>query len=176
MSAPRGVVLWLTGLPAAGKTTVARLLVEALRSRDVAHLWLDSDALRSLLTPLGGFDAAQRDVFYGALGQLAVAAAEGGVFVVVSATASQRRYRDAVRGRVEHFVEVYLRAAPEILRARDPKGLYRQAASGEVQNLPGVDAAYEAPEAAALELESDRATPAELVDVIVRHLAARSFL
>ena len=138
-------VVWITGLPASGKTTLAAALIEALRADDVAVLWLDGDDLRPHLAGAGGYDAADRERFYGALAHLALLGARGGATVIISATAQRRAWRDDVRERVARFVEVYVDADLATCAARDPKGLYRAAAAGVVVGLPGVGAAYEVP-------------------------------
>lgn len=155
MSDLRGRVVWLTGRPGAGKTTIAERVVAQLHARGTPHLWLDSDVLRVVLTPAATYDAADRDHFYAAVGAIAVLGARGGVCVVVSATAPKRAYREAVRTEVERFSEVFVACSEAVLRARDPKGLYARAARGDLTELPGVGAVYEVPEAAELVLDTE---------------------
>lgn len=138
-------VIWITGLPATGKSTLARHVVDGLRENGLVVLWLDSDDLRSVITPNATYTEAERDFFYRALGHIAVRAAEGGVTVVVSATAPRRRYRDEVRRRHPGLVEVLLVCDPKKVRDRDYKGLYRKADDGLAPNLPGVGGAFEDP-------------------------------
>lgn len=165
----RGAVVWLTGLSGTGKTTVAATLIPMLHAQGSATLWLDSDALRAVWTPSPNYSPEERDWFYGALGHMAVLAAEGGSTAVVSATAPRAAYRDAVRAKVRAFVEVYLHAPMSVLRARDPKGLYRAAAAGTAPRLPGVGAEYEAPRHPEIDADTERARP---VDTAARILAA----
>lgn len=177
MTEPRSaLVVWITGLPASGKSSLARALVDALRARGCPPLWLDSDAMREILTPLADYSARDRDAFYGVLASLAIQAARGGVPVVVSATAAQRRYRDAARRGVERFVEVWLRCDVEICRARDPKGLYRRAETGVVQELPGVQVVFEEPETPELVFDSGRTPTAQMLDVLLRFVDAHGLL
>lgn len=146
LDALRGAVVWITGVPASGKTTLAEAVRAALRSADIATLWLDSDDVRRVLS--WGADAyteAGRDSFYAAVGHLARLGADGGVTVLVSATASRRRYRDDTRARVARFVEVFLDCGPDAVRKRDVKGLYAAADAGVVTALPGVGVDYEPP-------------------------------
>jgi len=144
--APPGVVIWLTGRPATGKTTVARALIAELQAQGRATLWLDSDDLRAVLTPEARYDDAEREHFYQALIHLAALGSGGGAVVVVSATAHRRAWRDAARARVGgRFLEVWLQTPQPVLEARDPKGLYRRAAAGEIAALPGVGIPYEDP-------------------------------
>lgn len=157
-----GAVVWLVGRPATGKTCVAQHLGPRLRAQGDAVLALDSDALRTVLTPEPTYRSEERDWFYGVLGHLAKLGAEGGAIAVVSATAPRRRYRDAVRQAVTSFFEVHLTCPEAELRARDPKGLYRRAALGEISNLPGLDAPFEAPEHPELAFDTS-VTPATAI-------------
>ncbi len=158
---PQGVVIWLTGVPAAGKSTLAGLLVRALRRRGLATVWLDSDDVRRVLTPEPTYTPAERDRFYAALAHLAGLAAEGGAQVVVSATAPLRAHRRSARERVDHFFEVWVRCAPDTARRRDPKGLYERSERGEIDALPGADVDYQPPGEPDLVLETDRTGPDE---------------
>lgn len=146
IEASRGAVFWLTGVPASGKTTLARGLIAALRAHDIAVLWLDSDDLRAVMTPAGDYGERDRAVFYDTIAHLAIRAAAGGVTVVISATAPHRAPRDRVRAAVAKFHEVWLDCDAAALRgARDVKGLYARADAGEIERLPGVGVAFEPP-------------------------------
>ncbi|MGN6104967.1 MAG: adenylyl-sulfate kinase [Kofleriaceae bacterium] len=141
----RGVVVWFTGLPASGKTTLA----EAVRDRVGPArpcLVLDSDAVREALGAAGYADR-ERDAFYGALGRLAALIAEQGQVVLVAATAPRRAHREAARRVAPAFVEVWVEASLAQCEARDPKGLYARARAGEAPALPGLGAPYEPPRA-----------------------------
>lgn len=169
---PKGTVIYITGRPASGKSTLARELVSAFDARGTAHLWLDSDDLRGVLTPRADFTDQERSLFYEALGHIAVLGARGGVVTVISATASRRAYRDRVREAVPRFIEVYLECEEAVLFARDPKGLYQAARQGRVVNLPGLGAPYEEPQAPELALDSGRRSPEELAGAVLRHFDA----
>ncbi|MBK8014395.1 MAG: adenylyl-sulfate kinase [Deltaproteobacteria bacterium] len=166
----RPVVVWLTGLPSAGKTTVGSLIVRRLRARDVPVLWLDSDDMRTVMTPTPTFSERERDQFYYALGHVAVRAVEGGASVLVSATASKRVYRENVRVRVPRFVEVWLTCERKTLCARDAKGLYRKAKEGVISTLPGEGVPYEVPRAPELTLDTDACSAEESADRVMRYL------
>jgi adenylylsulfate kinase len=142
-----GAVVWVTGLPSAGKSTFARRLRDRLRARGVAAALLDGDAVRAALVPAPGYDPAGRAAFYDTLGNLAVALAADGLVAIVAATAHRRAFRDRVRARAPRFVEVLVDVPPEVCAARDPKGLWARAREGGAPELPGAALAYEPPAA-----------------------------
>jgi len=162
-------VIWLTGIPASGKTTTARALVAALRARGEAVIHFDSDDLREHVFTSLGYESDDRERFYTGLGHLVGLASVGGSTVVVSATAARRVFRDRVRAAVPRFVEVWLDAPLELAAARDPKGLYARAAAGEAPDMPAVGACYEEPLAPELHLEAGQPTAVQ-VDAILRRL------
>ena len=163
--------VWLTGLPASGKSTLARELLGRLRARGVDAALLESDVMRTQLTPFPRYDEAERDLFYAALAALGAFLVRAGRPVIFDATANRRRYRDAARASVGRFCEVHVDTPLAACRARDPKRLYL--AGG---NLPGVNAPYEAPRAPELVVEGERGKPAEAAARIVAHLEARGWL
>ncbi|HET8539077.1 MAG TPA: adenylyl-sulfate kinase [Anaeromyxobacter sp.] len=150
-----GAVVWVTGLPASGKTTLARRIRDRLRARGVPATLLDGDAIRAALAPAAGYDPAGRAGFYETLGNLALALADDGVVAVVAATAHRRAFRDRVRARLSsgpvegegapRFVEVFVDVPPEVCAARDPKGLWAKARAGDAPDLPGAAVPYERP-------------------------------
>ncbi len=159
----RGAVVWITGVPASGKTTLARGLRAALLAAEIPTLWLDSDDLRPVLVPRADYGEAGRDAFYAALAHLVRLGGEGGVTVLVSATASLRRYRDAARAVAPRFFEVFLECGPVAVRARDFKGLYAAADEGRISSLPGVGAPYEPPLYPEVRVDTDGRRPEEVL-------------
>ncbi len=142
-----GAVVWVTGLPASGKSTFARALRARLAALGRAAAVLDGDEIRATLSPSPGYDPAARSAFYDTLGALALLLAGEGIVAVVAATAHRRAFRDRVRARAPRFVEVHLDVPPEVCAARDPKRLWAQARAGAAPELPGAGAAYEPPAA-----------------------------
>jgi len=138
-----GAIVWFTGLPASGKTTLAHRVRAALPPVPGA-LVLDSDELRAALGERG-FADDDRDRFYAIVARLAVMVAHQGLIALVAATAPRRAHRDAARASGAPFVEVWVRTSAEECARRDPKGLYAAARRGDVPALPGVGAAYEPP-------------------------------
>lgn len=151
MSAASGAVVWVTGLPSAGKSTFARRLRDRLRSGGVPAAVLDGDAVRAALVPPPGYDPAARAAFYETLGNLAVALAGEGLVAIVAATAHRRAFRDRVRARLSpavgapRFFEVLVDVPPEVCAARDPRGLWAAARAGAAPDLPGAAVGYERP-------------------------------
>ena len=171
-----GFVVWFTGLPAAGKSTVAKALVDALAAqRQRVHL-LDSDTVRVRLLAQSTYSEAERDWFYAQLVRQAQRLSRQGINVVIAATASRQRYRDMGRGAIARFVEVYVDCPPAVCRARDPKSLWARVDRGEIANLPGADAPYEPPTEPELTLRTDRLSVAEAVAQVVDALQSRGYL
>lgn len=139
-----GVVVWFTGLPASGKTTLARRVREHLHQPSVL---LDSDELREVLG-LRGYTEGERNAFYAALGRLAALLARQELVVLVAATAPRQAHREAARLLAPRFVEVWVRATEAECAERDVKGLYARARAGDAPTLPGPGAAYDPPPAA----------------------------
>lgn len=140
--------VWLTGPPASGKSTVARALADALRKRNVRAAVLESDALRTILTPHATYEPSERDRFYAQVADLAGLLIAQGIPVVVDATAPRRAHRERLRKTVRDFIEVLVATPSEIRIRRDPKGLYARARAGDAPHLPGATEAFEEPEKA----------------------------
>jgi adenylylsulfate kinase len=145
-----GTIVWFTGLPSSGKTTLARRAQARLAAAGRAAVVLDSDELRDALDT-HAYTPADRDRFYRAVAALAALVARQGVVALVAATAPRRadrqRARDEIgRGPVPgRFLEVWVDTPLAECQARDPKGLYAQARHGAADQLPGMGATYEAP-------------------------------
>lgn len=168
-----GWVVWLTGLPASGKTTIARTLQHALRERGVDAFLLDSDAVRAIITPEPAYTDAERIFFYDAMaGIAAILTAQGGN-VIIAATANRRTYRNRARKRLVRFSEVWVHCPLAVCRARDPKGLYAEAADEPDSTLPGLGAVYEPPETPDVTVDSSQQTPIEAAQCILAHLEAK---
>jgi adenylylsulfate kinase len=164
--------VWLTGLSGSGKSAIARELLAQLHARGVDAAVLESDVLRTQLTPFPQYEQTDRDFFYGAIVEIALVLLQQRP-VLIDATANLRSYRDAARKRVARLAEVYVDTPLEVCRARDTKGLYK---SGKTTQLPGVGAPYEPPLAPELTVRGDRGTPAAGAAAIVAFLAERGWI
>jgi adenylylsulfate kinase len=136
-----GAIVWFTGLPASGKTTLARRVQARLSP---PPLLLDSDELRDGFD-IRGYEAADRDRFYAQLASLAMLVARQGFVVLVAATAPSRAHRDRARASELPFVEVWVRTPLHDCERRDRKGLYAAARRGDAPALPGIGVLYEPP-------------------------------
>jgi adenylylsulfate kinase len=159
----RPFALWITGLPAAGKSTLASRLVSALRHRGIDPAVLESDAFRRSVTPQLGYSQEDRRRFYEAMIYVGGLLYDHSVPVLFDATAPLREYRQAARRRFPVFFEIFVDCPVEVCRARDPKGLYRGAAEGRITALPGVQIPYEPPERPDVRWKSDREDPEKAV-------------
>lgn len=168
--------VWLTGLPASGKSAIARALLPLLQARGAECAVLESDALRALVTPRPRYDAAERDLFYAAMAHLGEFLVQRGVPVVFDATANRRAYRDAARHAIARFAEVFVDCPLEICQGRDPKGLYRRAREGQSGTLPGAQVEYEPPLQPELVAHADRGSPDGAAREIVALLERRGWL
>ena len=158
--------VWLTGRPASGKSAIARELVRLLHERGVEVSVLESDVMRTQLTPFARYDDADRDFFYRTLAEIGAQLVEGGRSVIFDATANRRAYRAAARKMIERFAEVYVDTPLEICKARDPKGLYRG----------GMTIDYELPLAPELVIEAERTLPQNGARAIVALLEKRAWV
>ena len=168
--------VWLTGLPASGKSTVARALASELAVNGVRAAVLESDAVRREITPNADYGEAERDAFYATLAYLARVLVSHGVPVIVDATANRRTYRDRARAAIPRFLEAYVRCPLAVCQARDPKGIYRRGADGTAQNVPGVSAMYEPPLMPEVVIDGERDDPAVAAGRIVSALEKNGFL
>jgi len=168
--------VWLTGLPASGKSTVARTLAAEMDGRGIRAAVLESDAVRREIAPNAGYGEAERDAFYATLTYLARMLVLHGVPVIVDATANRRAYRDRAREAIPRFLEVHVRCPLAVCQARDPKGIYRRGAEGTAQNVPGVSAPYEPPLLPEVVVDGERDDPAVAARRIVSALEKKGYL
>jgi adenylyl-sulfate kinase len=168
-----GFAVWLTGLPAAGKSTVARLVAADLEARGLLVERLDGDVVREHLTRGLGFSKEDRDANIARIGWVASRLARAGVAVVVSAISPYEEARNAARRLVEEqgpFVLVHVATAVDECERRDPKGLYAMARAGEIQGFTGIDDPYEIPQDPELRLQTEGRTPEESAAVVLAKL------
>ncbi|HLH41678.1 MAG TPA: adenylyl-sulfate kinase [Bryobacteraceae bacterium] len=176
MQSARGFAIWLTGLPASGKSSVARALAQQLESRGVDCAVLESDELRKILTPHPRYDEEEREDFYRQMGWIGALLARHGVAVVFDATAHRRRYRERARQEIAKFLEVYVECPLEVCMARDPKGIYRAAGLWGRGQVPGLQAPYEPPLEPDVWIRGDRDEPDQAARQIMAALEQKGYL
>ena len=172
--AGRGRTIWLTGLPSAGKSTIARALEKRLLDRGERVEVLDGDVVREHLTKGLGFSREDRDENVRRIGFVANLLARNGVTVICPVIAPYRATRDDVRRSHEaRFVEVYVSTPVDVCSDRDVKGLYAKQRAGEISGLTGVDDPYEPPLAAELEIPTQHLSVDEAVERVLGVLEAQ---
>jgi len=168
--------VWVTGLPASGKSTLVTSLKAQLTGRGIDVAVLESDVLRRALTVRPHYDEQERETFYRQMVYIGKLLTQHGVPVIFDATANRRRYRNAAREQIRRFIEVYVECPLDICVARDPKGIYRKARSGEAENVPGLQSAYEPPEQPALVVDGVRELPEAAARRVMIKLAEKGYI
>ncbi len=170
----RPLVLWFTGLPGSGKSTIANLVEAKLHALGRHTTTLDGDALRQGLNADLGFDAASRTENIRRVGEVARLMADAGLIVLCAFVSPFRADRDRVRERFApgEFVEIFVDAPPEVCAERDPKGLYAQAKEGRIAAFTGVDQGYEPPLDPELRLDAAGPDPEALAATVVERVEA----
>jgi len=174
-----GFVIWLTGLPGSGKTTIANVIEPELEQRGLLVDRLDGDIVRTHLSKDLGFSKEDRDANIARIAWVASRLARAGAAVVVSAISPYDEARSRARALVEAhapFVEVYVATPLEECSRRDPKGMYALALSGELENFTGVSDPYEQPGDPDVVVETVGATPVESAAVVVAWLEERNLV
>lgn len=172
----RGAVVWLTGLSGAGKSTVGFHLEQRLVADGYQAFLLDGDDVRRGLCRDLGYSEADRVENVRRVGEVAALMADAGVIVIACFISPYRVGREIARRTVgaRRFFEIFLDTPIEICEARDPKGLYRKARAGQIQNFTGVSSPYETPLEPALKIHDE--TVADSSDRLVALLRERGFL
>lgn len=172
----RGFTLWFTGLPCAGKSTLAAAVAVELQRRGCPVELLDADVLRASLCRGLTFTRADRDENVARVGWVCGALNRHGVVAVAAVISPFRDARARLRESIPGFVEVYVKAPLSVCIKRDVKGLYAKALSGEISNFTGIDAPYEEPFDPHIAIETDRFSVAECVRSILEWIEQADML
>lgn len=164
-----GFTLWLTGLPCAGKSSIASRVAPLIRARGIPAEVLDGDEVRKYLGQGLGFSKEDRDTNIRRIGYVCRLLTRNGVAAIVAAVSPYRAVRDEVRGEIGRFVEVYANCPLEIVERRDVKGMYAKARRGEIKYFTGISDPYEEPLSPELVLRTDL----ETLDQSVARVMAR---
>jgi len=174
----RGVTLWLTGLSAAGKSTIAVLVEQKLIERGRLAYRLDGDNIRHGLNKNLGFSADDRSENIRRIGEVAKLFCDSGVVTLASFISPYVRDRKLVRDlhAAGDFVEVYVKVSVASAEKRDPKGLYKKARAGEIKGFTGIDDPYEEPVAAELVIDTEASTPEQSAEAILAYLEEKKYI
>ena len=174
----KGVVVWMTGLSAAGKSTIACMVERMLIDRGKLAYRLDGDNVRHGLNKNLGFSAADRAENIRRIGEVAKLFSDAGLIVLASFISPYRVDRDAVRANLPagQFVEVYVKVSLEAAEQRDPKGLYKKARSGQLTGFTGIDDPYEEPTSAEIVIDTQTSSPEQSAAQILGYLETGGYL
>ena len=167
--------IWITGLPASGKSTIVAELKPQLEALGLSVEILESDVVRRLLTPTATYSEAERDLFYRALAFSGARLVAHGVTAIFDATASRRAYRDFGRSMIQRFLEVSVVCPLETCMERDHKGTYRRGQRGESLTVPGLQEPYETPLRPDLTIDTTK-VQAKAAAEMIANLARTKFL
>ena len=171
-----GFVVWLTGLPGSGKTTIADELTAIYKEKGIRTETMDGDEIRLGLSADLGFtkedrqEHARRVVFVSKL------LARNGVAVSVALISPYRTFRDHAREEIPNFVEVFVKTPLDVCIKRDPKGLYKKALKGEITDLTGLQDPYEEPLDPELVIDTTQGTPNDAARMIIGKLEEMGYI
>jgi len=176
----KGFVVWFTGLPASGKTTLATKVAEILRRKGYRVEVLDGDWARKTVSIGAGFTREERRRHLIRIAWIARLLARNGVIVLCSFVSPYKDVRREVRKIVEEenipFIEVYVKCSLKECIRRDPKGLYKKALRGEIQNFTGISDPYEPPENPEIVVDTEHYSVEKNVAKILEFLKAKGLV
>ena len=158
--------IWITGLPASGKSTIVSALRPKLEALGLTVDVLESDEVRRALTPQATYSPEERDLFYRALAFTGQRLVDHGVTVGFDATASKQAYRTLARNMIPRFVEVAVECPLEVCVQRDRKGTYQKGLRGESATVPGLQTPYESPANPDLRIDTTKVSAEEAAEQI----------
>jgi len=170
----RGFAIWITGLPASGKSTVAGFLKRLFEQKNIRVQILETDEVRKILTPNPVYSDEERETFYKSLVYTGKLLTENGVNVILDATANLKKYREFGKELIGNIMVAYLKCPLEFCMKRDPKGIYRRALEGEYKTVPGLQTPFEEPTDADIVIEADK-VDAEQAALLIFKTALKVF-
>jgi len=174
----RPFVLWFTGLPAAGKSTIANIVETELFTLGYHTFLLDGEFVREGLNRDLGFSESDRTENIRRVAEVAKLMVDAGLIVLTAFISPFRADRQTARSLFSEgeFVEIFVYAPLEIAEARDPKGLYKKARRGELKLFTGIDSPYEPPLAPDIRLDATVASPDDTAELVMRYLRSKGFI
>ncbi len=176
MNQQKNFILWLTGLPASGKTTLAKAICQKLKKLKYKIHCLDGDEVRAVSKEKLGFTKEDRDKNIKLAIDLAKKYQDNGFIAIASFISPYRKHREWGRGKLENYIEVFVNSPLEVCEARDPKGMYKKARAGEIEYFTGVFDVYEKPKNSDIHLKTGQMSVEECVNEVVEYLEYNKFL
>ena len=178
ISGHRGCTIWMTGLSASGKSTLAVALEKKLWERGVRSYVLDGDNVRHGLNNDLGFSPEDRNENIRRIGEVAKLFSDAGVINITAFISPYRSDRDRVRAIMSNgdFIEVFVDCALEVCEQRDPKGFYKKARAGQIPEFTGISAPYEVPLNPEIVLHTDRESEDESLAITLNYLERSGYL
>lgn len=174
----RGAIIWFTGLSGAGKSTLSHAIEELLHQRGCRTFVLDGDNVRHGLCGDLGFSSVDRIENIRRVGEVAKLFMEAGIIVLTAFISPFREDRQRVRGMVAHgdFIEVFCDSSLEVCEARDVKGMYKKARSGQINEFTGISSPYETPKNPELTINTGEIELTECVARVIEEMAQRGII
>ncbi len=174
----KGVVIWFTGLPSSGKSTIAHAVEEELYKRGHLCYVLDGDNIRHGLNKNLGFSPEDREENIRRIGEVANLFAKAGLITMTAFISPYRRDRDKARQLLEdgEFIEVFIKVSLDEAEKRDPKGLYKKARAGEIKEFTGISAPYEEPLNPELVIDTDLLDIEESKNLVIQYIEKKNII
>jgi len=174
----KGVVIWFTGLPSSGKSTIALAVEEKLFERGHLSFVLDGDNIRHGLNKNLGFSPEDREENIRRIGEMAKLFADSGLIAMTAFISPYREDRDKARALLEDgkFIEVFVEVPLEVAEQRDPKGLYKKAREGIIPEFTGISAPYEEPLKPELVIDTSKLDLAQSRDKVISYLEEKEII
>ena len=174
----KGIVVWFTGLSSSGKSTIARAVEERLFELGHTSYVLDGDNIRHGLNKNLGFSPEDREENIRRIGEVAKLFTDGGIIAMTAFISPYRKDRDQARSLLAEgeFIEVYVKVSLDMAEKRDPKGLYKKARAGEIQEFTGISAPYEEPLNPEIVIDTDTMDIDQSRDTVIRYLSEKKII
>jgi len=166
----KGLVIWMTGLPCSGKTTLAKELENHFKNRGLPVQNLDGDVVRKTINKDLGFSKKDRDINIERVAYISQMLANNGVNVIVAFVSPYEKMRRLAKSICPNFIQVYVKCDLEECIRRDTKGMYKKALDGKIKDFTGVDDPYEEPKEADIILKTDKYSLEESVGRVIKYL------
>ncbi|BAC13617.1 adenylylsulfate kinase [Oceanobacillus iheyensis HTE831] len=174
----KSAVLWFTGLSGSGKSTLSSALEKELFSLETHTYHLDGDNVRHGLNKNLGFSPEDREENIRRIGEVSKLMVDAGLITLTAFISPYQEDRDHVRATLaqDEFIEIYVKCSLDMCEARDPKGLYKKARLGEINNFTGIDAPYEEPLHPEIVIDTENQSIEESVQTIIHYLKDKQYI